>query len=179
MLGAVSFRQYKTATGLWLWTTSILLGLRQLLWDLKEELCFWPSADVTTLVPGGNARRRKVSFVWQLPGCWSLLLKTPASPGVCVLGQSHNPGMGRYGRFSRKNSFFPDGETKAWSTRCIHRVCPIPRFLIFNLTSSLGLAPSQSLLTESETSFSQVSSGEAGKRIWNLRRFLSVLHLFL
>lgn len=28
-----------------------------------RRVVFWPSADVTTLVPGANARKREVSFV--------------------------------------------------------------------------------------------------------------------
>lgn len=39
VLGAVSFRQCKTATSLRSWTCSVPLGVHQLLWDTQEECC--------------------------------------------------------------------------------------------------------------------------------------------
>lgn len=84
---------------------------------------------------------------------------------LCFGSITHSREMGGWGgagnrRFSREKSSFPGGEAKAWSARPSHRVCPSSRSLNCNLTSSPELAPFQSLLTESQASFPQVSRGE-------------------
>lgn len=82
----------------------------------------------------GAGRCHSLDSLWDArASCWK------HQPAWCLCFRSTtyswDDGGGKTGRFSRGKSSFPGGKAKTWSTKPSHRVCPISKSLVFNLTS--------------------------------------------